>query len=582
MTRWAKKVTASSPLNEYPRPQFTRAAWMNLNGLWDYAITPRSQSSPGPMEGKILVPFPVESALSGVMRRLGPGERLWYRHSFTIPNAWKDKKILLHFGAVDWESTISINGVEIGCNKGGHVPFSFDITSPVNFDGENTITVSVWDPTGRGNQERGKQALKPMFYFYTAVSGIWQTVWLEPVHASHFATVKIITDIDARTVSLKPVIIQARADDTVEICISDGRSDVHRETMAIRDELTIDMHEAQLWSPETPHLYSVSMKLARGGEVIDEFGTYFGMRKINIVAGASGVQRVRLNNAAIFQSGVLDQGWWPDGLYTAPTDEALRFDIEKIKDFGFNMIRKHVKIEPARWYHHCDTLGMLVWQDMPSGGRFFGLGRRSKRVRQDYYNELFRMLEYLRNAPCVVVWVPFNEGWGQFETRQVTEQIKARDPTRLVDSASGWFDKKTGDIQSSHVYPGMKMPRIKSGLRALALSEFGGIGLNTAGHVWPSKRYFAYKTVVDSEKFARYYESIMNPVVPLVENGLSAVIYTQLTDVEREINGLLTYDREVTKLDATIVKAINARLIETGRNADSQGAIPGFQSPGKQ
>ena len=551
MTRWAKDVT-ENPLSEYPRPQLKRNKWKNLNGLWDYAIRPKTNKLIDIFDGKILVPFPIEAALSGVKKKLMPSKRLWYRRYFTIPESWKDKDLLLHFGGVDWETTIWVNGKEIGSHKGGYVPFYFEISEYIQ-EGENELIVAVWDPT---NYERGKQTLRPFLIYYTAVSGIWQTVWLEPVFKTHISSLQMVPNIDEKSLELKVNINNIESNDIINVEVKDNGNNIIT-TSGKSTIFNLDITNPKLWSPDSPFLYDIIINITRNGEIIDEVESYCGMRKIEVGKDKDGIPRILLNNKQIFQYGTLDQGYWPDGLYTAPTDEALKFDIEITKEIGFNMIRKHVKVEPARWYYYCDKLGILVWQDMPNGGNWIIFGR-GKKSRIYYFNELKAMISSLYNYPSIIVWVPFNEGWGQFKTSETVEIINNIDNTRLIDAASGWFDKKVGDIKDIHKYPGPRIPKIEEE-RAAVLGEFGGLGFEIKDHIWKkSKLNWSYKKSSNQEKLTRKYDKLITKLKPLIKEGLCAAIYTQTTDVEAEVNGLLTYDREIIKIDKEKLKEINS------------------------
>ncbi|MHA1791902.1 MAG: glycoside hydrolase family 2 protein [Promethearchaeota archaeon] len=561
-TRWSREVVPERVLPEYPRPQLKREEWINLNGLWDHAVLPARAKEMEKIDGKILVPFPIESALSGVKKPFYPWQRLWYRRSFEVPGDWAGKKVILHFGGVDYSCEVHVNGKLVGMNSGGHVPFSFDITKMVNFGDENNeLVVVVSDKTGKSQQERGKQSLKPFMIYYTAVSGIWQTVWLEPVSDKCSISRIIATpDIDKKQLFLDIETSQKTSNLTANVMIKSPLGDINANNLSLEKINIIEIPEMELWSPDSPFLYEILLDLKEGKTVVDHVESYFGMRKIDLAIDTFGVTRIRLNNQFIFQNGLLDQGWWPDGLYTAPTDEALANDIALAKQAGYNMLRKHVKIEPARWYFHCDKIGMIVWQDMPSGGKFvFRSLKKSARVA--YYRELERMIEALRHFPSIIVWVPFNEGWGQFQTKRVTSFIREKDKTRLVDSASGWFDKKCGDIHSIHKYPGPSIPKLEK-KRAVAISEFGGLGLLIKDHAWNKKRYFAYKTFPTSNKLEEEYEKLVNKLSFLISKGLSAAVYTQLTDVEGEINGIMTYDRKIMKMDLKKLFKIHDRLFK--------------------
>ena len=575
VTDWAAKVDPDNPLPEYPRPQLKRVGWLNLNGLWDYAITSKNTWEVTSFDGQILVPFAVESAISGVKKPLRPNQLLWYRRHFDIPEAWKGQNLLLHFGAVDWKARIWVNGDFVGEHKGGYVPFSFDISKHVKYAESNEVIVSVWDPTNKGRQERGKQRLKSWLIFYTAVSGIWGTVWLEPVPKTRIEKLFLVPDIDNAQIKISPIFKNLKKDDEIRFSIKSQGSTIHKELSTEKKSYILDVPNQILWSPENPFLYDLSIEILRTGEVIDKVDSYFGMRKISIMHDNFGSPRLALNNEILFQYGVLDQGYWPDGLYTAPTDEALKFDIELAQKYGFNMIRKHVKTESSRWYYHCDRMGMLVWQDMPNGGSFFSgflgfffgeklgfrYGRYRKSIRTQFYTELKEMIDSLYNHPSILVWVPFNEGWGQFETKQVTDYVRVLDNSRLIDSVSGWVDKKTGDIRDIHKYVGPAMPK-REYYRVAVLGEFGGLGYKEEGHIWNPKKTWTYKTLGSREELADEYAEILVETLVLKYVGLGAAIYTQLTDVEQEVNGLITYDRKIPKLDYSHVKACNEQFYQ--------------------
>ncbi|HEV3118286.1 MAG TPA: glycoside hydrolase family 2 TIM barrel-domain containing protein, partial [Gemmataceae bacterium] len=488
MTRWAKDVRADSAHPEYPRPQMVRKDWLNLNGVWQLAIAGKDEAPPfgKDLPESILVPFPVESALSGVMKH---AERLWYRRTFTVPSAWNGKRVLLHFGAVDWEATLWLNGKELGKHAGGYDPFSFDLTEALKTSGEQELVVGVWDPTDKGTQPRGKQVNRPGGIFYTPTTGIWQTVWLEPVPKASIRSLEITPDVEANRVTIQ-VNVDGPADELsvgygIDVPAEPGKTAVGIAGGApvVNKPFQILLPasaKAMLWTPDTPRLFGLRINLlGKNGDIrkpLDTVESYFGMRKIAIGKDEHEVTRILLNGKFIFQLGPLDQGFWPDGLYTAPTDEALRYDIEVTKKLGFNMCRKHVKVEPERWYYWCDKLGLLVWQDMPSGDRSVAPGKgeitRSPESARQFERELKSLIDAHLNHPSIIMWVVFNEGWGQYDTSRVTNWVKSYDPTRLANCASGWNDMAVGDVHDIHVYPGPGSPVPETG-RAAVLGEFG-------------------------------------------------------------------------------------------------------------
>ncbi len=569
MTRWAAEVGPDNAHPEYPRPQMVRDGWLNLNGLWEYAVRPGQAGLPESFDGQVLVPFAVESALSGVMQRVGEGNRLWYRRHFEATDTSEGNRALLHFGAVDWHAIVWVNGVWVGEHKGGYTPFTLDVTDALADEGEQEVVVSVWDPTNAGFQPRGKQVNEPRGIWYTPVTGIWQTVWMELVPASAIAGLTLVPDIDAGVLRVSVSVSGADGMDTAGSGLVlraeaiDGGQVVASASGATGDELELEIANAKLWSPDSPFLYDLRIELERDAETVDEVGSYFGMRKISLGVDENGVNRLMLNNEPLFQYGTLDQGWWPDGLYTAPTDAALRSDVEVLKQLGFNMTRKHVKVEPARWYYHCDQLGLLVWQDMPNGDGHIGREdpdlERSAESASNYMRELGEMIDLLRNQPSIVVWVPFNEGWGQFNTDGILDWVRDYDPSRLVDGPSGWTDRGSGDIHDIHAYPGPAMPEPESA-RAVVLGEFGGLGLPVDGHLWRDQDNWGYESFETRQELQAAYEALIQELLPMVEAGLAAAIYTQTTDVEIEVNGLMTYDRAVVKLDIESMAQANRQL----------------------
>ena len=538
-TPWAKDVTPDNVWPEYPRPQMMRDNWENLNGLWDYAIISKEAAKPTQWDGEILVPFCVESALSGVMKKVQPDQCLWYRTTFKAPKMKKGQQLLLHFGAVDWQSTVWVNGTQVGTHSGGFDPFSFDISSVLK-DGSNELVVKVWDPTDNGWQPRGKQVLKPGGIMYTAVTGIWQTVWLETVPATYIQSLKITPDIDRGVVQ---VTVNASGDASVKITAKDGSKKVADAKGKAGQVIEVQIKDAKLWSPDTPNLYNLEVSLVDGWKTLDSVGSYFGMRKIEMKKDAEGINRLFLNNEVVFQYGPLDQGWWPDGLFTPATEEAMEYDIVMTKKFGMNMARKHAKYECARWYYLCDKMGLLVWQDMPAGET-----DRNDESKANFLTELKVMVDTLHNFPCIVMWVPFNEGWGQHDTVEVVEWMQAYDPTRPINEASGWNDRGSGDVSDMHNYPGPGMRPVEDN-RAVVLGEFGGLGLPVQGHLWQADRNWGYISYKNSDELTDAYVALLTAMRPLIGKGLSAAVYTQTSDVEIEVNGLMTYDRKVVKID---------------------------------
>lgn len=567
-TEWADKVDPQNVLPEYPRPIMERQQWLNLNGLWDYAITKKDAPLPKTFDGKILVPFAIESSLSGVGKTIKADQSLWYERKFQIPEDWKGKNVLLNFGAVDWKAEVFVNGNKIGEHTGGYTPFSFNITKNLK-DGENSLAVRVWDSTGNG-LPRGKQIENPRGIFYTSVSGIWQTVWLEPVSASHISGLKITPDLDSSSFD-----IRVDSDDksaTATIKVLDNGKVVAQTTAAANKTANIPVKNPKLWWPKSPFLYDLEITLSnKGGEQVDSVKSYAAMRKFSIAKhGRFGGVDFTLNNKKFFTFGPLDQGWWPDGLYTAPTDEALKFDIQRTKDLGFNSIRKHVKVEPARWYTHCDRLGMVVWQDMPSmfgegngwqpRGFFQGEERTvSKKFEETYRKEWKEIMESLHSYPCIAIWVPFNEAWGQFKTKEITEWTKSMDPSRLVNSASGgnYFD--CGDIVDSHDY-GNPIMYIFNNQKVNVVGEYGGIGCAVDGHLWVKDKNWGYGKMRSQEEVTKRFVELTNRFIDMTKYGCFGAIYTQTTDVEIEVNGLFTYDRKVLKVDEEKVREVNQKL----------------------
>jgi len=580
-SKYEGTVNLEMPLNDYPRPQMVREEWINLNGRYEYVIYKKDDDLPEKYQGDIIVPFCVESSISQVNKPLHPDEILKYRRSFTLPKLSQDKRVLIHFEAVDYLSEIFINHQFVGKNRGGYLPFSFDITKFIK-DGINELIVNVQDPTDTFYQERGKQVLNPKGIWYTATSGIWQTVWIEIVPNIHFEALSIIPNIDNSTIRIHPI---ARTEETkdVRITIYDKNKKIVTSIIPMNQFSEIKIPNPKLWSPETPHLYDVILEMLDNEIIIDSVKTYFGMRKIHISQDEKGIPRIYLNNKIHFQTGVLDQGYFPESLLTPPCDQAMIDDIETMKNLGFNMLRKHIKIEPRRWYYHCDRIGMLVWQDMPSGGdgyigNFLAVGlpnigihvadkhykrfhRSSFKGRQEFETNLKAMINHLFNHPSICTWVPFNEGWGQFDAYRIAHEIKQYDPSRLVDHASGWHDQKGPDFASIHRYIfEVKVPKNVMN-RPFVLSEFGGYSQVIPNHVWNEEKSFGYKMFDSKTALSDAYEKLFHEqIIPLVNKGLCATIYTQVSDVELEVNGLMTYDREILKLEKFMVTALNEQL----------------------
>jgi len=572
MTEWAAKIDVENVLPEYPRPIMERADWINLNGLWNYAISPVGQAMPQSYDGRILVPFAVESSLSGVGKSLGEKNELWYQRQFSVPSKWKGHRILLHFGAVDWKADVWVNKVKVGQHTGGFTPFSFDIT-PALLNGENELIVKVWDPTDKGPQPRGKQVSKPGGIWYTPVSGIWQTVWLEPVPIRSIVNIKTTPDIDRNKLTVEVMTDHQMLSDKLEVKVLEGKQlvAVGSSVNGIPVEIVMPS-DVKWWSPDSPFLYDMEICLYSENKLIDKVKSYTAMRKYSTKRDKNGIVRLQLNNKDLFQFGLLDQGWWPDGLYTAPSDEALVYDIQKTKDFGYNMIRKHIKVEPARWYTYCDRLGVIVWQDMPSGdknpewqNRKYFEGTEFKRSAESeaiYRKEWKEIIDCLYSYPCIGTWVPFNEAWGQFKTPEIAEWTKQYDPSRLVNPASGGNHYTCGDMLDLHNYPGPEM-YLYDAQRATVLGEYGGIGLVLKEHLWEPNRNWGYVQFSTSKEATDEYLKYANMLKDMIARGFSAAVYTQTTDVEIEVNGLMTYDRKVIKLDEQKLKRANTKICES-------------------
>ena len=569
-TKWAEQINPQNVLPEYPRPQLERTDWVNLNGEWEYAIKPKGEVEPNSFDGNILVPFAVESSLSGVQKEVGENNELWYKRSFAVPANWKNKDVVLNFGAVDWKADVFVNDILIGSHQGGFTPFSFNITPYLTGKSNQKLVVRVWDPSDRGYQPRGKQTSNPEGIWYTPVTGIWQTVWLEPVATNHITSVKSIPNIDNGTMNVTVGTSQPCNTAVVEVKLLDKGQVVASAKGVQGKELRLAVQNPTLWDTSNPYLYDMKVSLTKDGKVVDDVKSYTAFRKISSKRDANGIMRMQLNNKNLFQYGPLDQGWWPDGLYTAPTDEALLYDIVKTKDWGFNMIRKHVKVEPARWYYHCDKEGILVWQDMPSGDmgnqwapHTYNGGtdkERSSASIANYYQEWKEIMDLCVSHPSVVVWVPFNEAWGQFDTEKVAEWTKNYDPSRLVNPASGGNHRACGDILDLHNYPGPSM-FLFDPQRVTVLGEYGGIGLPLEKQLWLNKRNWGYVQFKNSDEVTAEYVKYANELKEMVDRGFSAAVYTQTTDVEGEVNGLMTYDRKEIKINEAAVKKANQAVI---------------------
>jgi len=566
-TQWADDVNPSAPLPEYPRPQMVRPDWLSLNGLWDYAITPADAPQPETFDGRILVPFCVESSLSGVGRPVTGDDALWYATSFSLPKKWKDR-VLLHFGAVDYAAELWLNGRYVGSHKGGYAAFSFDIT-PYIKKGKQELVLKVLDGTDNDEQPRGKQVLHPNGIWYTAVSGIWQSVWVEPVGSTYVSGYQVVPS--AQSLSVEVSVTDALPSDAVEVRLLDGETLVASAETVPGEAAVLVCEAPRLWSPDDPFLYGLEITVRRGRKAVDAVRGYTAFRTVSEVAASDGQKRIGINGEPVFLFGPLDQGWWPDGLYTAPTDEALKSDIERTKAFGYNFIRKHVKVEPARWYYWCDVLGVAVWQDMPnyavsahwslSGydtGEDFPL---TDTARENYLREWGEIVDQHRSFPCIVAWVPFNEAWGQFDTEEVVARTKEMDPTRLVNPASGGNFRRCGDILDQHHYPNPAV-QFNSGCTQIdVLGEYGGIGWPVEGHLWQPDRNWGYVRYASGEEVLAQYEEYALQLKQIIADGISAAVYTQTTDVEGEVNGLMTYDRKVVKMNEERLREINRDVI---------------------
>ena len=590
-TKWAEEVSPTNAHPEYPRPQMVRSEWQSLNGLWDYAITPKSEPRPVKFDGKILVPFAVESSLSGVGRKVTPDDALWYKTTFTVPSAWKGKRLMLNFDAVDWKTVVYVNDIQIGSHTGGYTHFSFDVT-PYLKSGANSLVLKVEDATDNDFQPRGKQVSKPSGIWYTAVSGIWQSVWMEPVAPAHVTDYNVVSSIKEKAINVTVDAEGVQEGDVIKVFLLNGGIGYSTETANAAKPatdglyavlasgmtvpggtVTLNVRDPKLWSPDSPYLYGLDIQILRNGKVIDRVASYTAMREVGAYRKNSNTKLMGLNGEGLFQLGPLDQGWWPNGLYTAPTDEALKFDIQKTKDFGFNMIRKHIKVEPDRWFYYCDQIGIIVWQDMPSFGvskkwgmYYYGEGEdfpATPEAKANYYKEWTEIINQVKKFQCIAVWVPFNEAWSQFDTKDVVAYTKKLDPTRLVNQSSGGnWEEGVGDILDNHHYP---YPAFRMWDKNMinVLGEYGGIGLPVEGHLWQADKNWGYVQYKNGDEVLAEYASFAEQLKQLIKQGCSAAVYTQTTDVEIEINGLMTYDRKVIKMDEKKLRAVNEGIIKS-------------------
>ena len=590
-TKWADEVSPTNAHPEYPRPQMVRQDWQSLNGLWDYAITSKSQPCPRSFDGKILVPFAIESSLSGVGRTFTADDALWYKTTFSVPSAWKGKRLMLNFEAVDWKAEVFVNDIKVGSHTGGYTHFSLDVT-PYLKSGANSLVVRVEDATDNDFQPRGKQVSKPNGIWYTAVSGIWQSVWIEPVAPAHITDYNVVSSIKDKAINVSVDAAGTQEGDVVKVFLLDGGIGYSTETanaakpavdglyavlasgMTVPGgSVTLNVASPKLWSPDSPYLYGLDIQILRNGKVVDRVASYTAMREVGAYRKNGNTKLMGLNGEGIFQLGPLDQGWWPDGLYTAPTDEALKFDIQKTKDFGFNMIRKHIKVEPDRWFYYCDQLGIIVWQDMPSfavskrwGMYYYGEGEdwpASPEAKSNYYKEWTEIINQVKKFQCIAVWVPFNEAWSQFDTKDVVAYTKKLDPTRLVNQSSGGnWEEGVGDILDNHHYP---YPAFRMWDKNMinVLGEYGGIGLPIEGHLWQADKNWGYVQYKNGDEVLAEYTDFAEQLKQLIKQGCSAAVYTQTTDVEIEVNGLMTYDRKVIKMDEKKLRAVNEGIIKS-------------------
>ena len=578
-TRWADKIDIEKPLAEYPRPQLVRNDWQCLNGKFDFTVTSKTEEIPRDFDSEIIVPFAPETYLSGIERTVEPDEYIWYRKKFILDDCFEGKRTLLHFEAVDWRCMVYVNEKPVGTHQGGYLPFSFDITEYLR-EGFNELIVRVFDPSETGWQDRGKQVRKSTGFWYTATSGIWQTVWLEPVSENHIKNLKLTPDLDSSEIRIETEISYGE-ETNLRAIIKEGDNIVFAGK--IEKDKTVKLKNVRTWSLEDPFLYDIVIALYDEDEkILDVVSSYFGMRKFSIGYDDKAVPRLYLNNKPYFKTGLIDQGYWPDGGMTPPCDEAMIFDIREMKNLGFNMLRKHIKVEPRRWYYHCDRLGMIVWQDMVCGAKkidmfFVGVlpnlfirsvsdkhykwfGVDNEECRTEHENSVYETIDHLYNCTSIGCWVPFNESWGQFDAKRIGETVKEYDPTRIVDHASGWHDQKGPELKSVHQYILPFIPP-RGDDRPLVLSEFGGYSRIIENHVWNRAKSFGYVMFKTKETLTKAYKRLFEKqIIPNIRRGLSATVYTQVSDVEFEVNGIYTYDRELLKIDADTIREINAKL----------------------
>lgn len=571
-TDWSAQVDPSNVHGEHPYPLMERKEWMSLNGLWNYAIRDKGMAEPMQFDGKILVPYPIESSLSGVGKRLTAKQELWYEREFELPRRWQRRDILLHLGAVDYKADVWINDSLVISHEGGYGEMTVNVSRHLYRKGLQRIVVRVWDPTDSGSQPRGKQVANPNGIWYTPVSGIWQTVWIEPVDLNYLEDLRVTTDIDEGTIMVESNQHFKLSNAALWVTIYDGKRKVVSKKSKNGQYVILKMPEGfKLWSPDNPFLYRMKVELRESGIVIDEVKSYVAMRKFTSEQDSNGIPRICLNHKPIFLFGPLDQGWWPDGLYTAPTDAAMLYDLQKTKQWGFNMVRKHVKVEPARWYTYCDQLGLIVWQDMPSGGetspkwqpnQFFDGDEVSRSEESDlqYRHELHELIRQHESYPCIAVWVPFNEAWGQYNTEEIAMWTRHLDSSRLVDAASGGNHYYCGDILDIHHYPNPAIT-LSDPNRITVLGEYGGIGMAAEGHLWAPDRNWGYVQYKSPKEVTDQYVVYATKLKELIRQGLSAAVYTQTTDVETEVNGIMTYDRRMVKMDEATIRAINTEVI---------------------